>query len=109
MESLNLTIRQSSSYLFRRTICQARWKERLEDHLELLRCHYNFIRPHRALKFGRRVRTPAMQAGIAARRLTFSEIFSSAAVFGAPGNITFLFLDSSLLLSVADKRLPMAA
>jgi transposase-like protein/IS1 family transposase len=41
IERLNLTIRQGSSYLGRRTICQARWKGRLEDHLELLRCHYN--------------------------------------------------------------------
>ena len=46
-----------------------------EEHLELLRCHYNFVRPHGALKFGREVRTPAMQAGLATRRLTFREIF----------------------------------
>ena len=47
VERLNLTIRQGSAYLGRRTICQARWKkQRLEDHLELLRCHYNFVRPH---------------------------------------------------------------
>jgi hypothetical protein len=46
VEPLNLTIRQGSAYLFRRTICHARWKERLEDHLELLRCYYNFVRPH---------------------------------------------------------------
>jgi IS1 family transposase len=59
VERLNLTIRQGSAYLSRRTICQARWKERLEDHLELLRCHYNFVRPHRALRFVREVRTPA--------------------------------------------------
>src|SRR5262249_41596027 len=77
VERLNLTIRQASAYLGRRTICQARWKERLEDHLELFRCHYNFIRPHRALKFGREVRTPAMQAGLTSRALTFREIFSS--------------------------------
>jgi hypothetical protein len=109
IEQLNLTIRQGSAYLFRRTICLARWKGRLEDHLELLRCHYNFIRPHRVLKFGREVRTPAMQAGIAARRPTFSEIFSSVTVFWAPENVTFLFFDSTLLLSVADRRLPMAA
>jgi IS1 family transposase len=31
VERLNLTIRQGSAYLGRRTICQARWKERLED------------------------------------------------------------------------------
>jgi hypothetical protein len=51
VERLNLTIPQGSAYLFRRTICHARWKERLED-LELLRCHYNFVRPRRPLKFG---------------------------------------------------------
>jgi len=37
VERLNLTIRQGSAYLGRRTICQARWKGRLEDHLELFR------------------------------------------------------------------------
>ena len=26
--------------------------------------HYNFVRPHGALKFGREVRTPAMHAGL---------------------------------------------
>jgi hypothetical protein len=71
-------IRQGSAYLFRRTICHARWKERLEDHLELLRCHYNFVRPHRALKFGAEVRTPAMQAGLTTRPLTLREIFPPA-------------------------------
>jgi hypothetical protein len=74
---LNLTIRQGSAYLSRRTICHARWKKQLEDHLELLRCYYNFVRPHRAVKFGREVRTPAMQAGLTRRRLTLREIFSS--------------------------------
>ena len=44
VERLNLTIRQGSAYLGRRTLCQARRRERLEDHLELLRCHYNFVR-----------------------------------------------------------------
>jgi hypothetical protein len=109
IERLNLTIRQGSAHLFRRTICQARWKEHLEDHLEMLRCHCNSIRPHRALKLGREVRTPAMQAGIVSRRLTFGEIFSSTTVFWAPENITSLFFDSTLLVSVADRRLPMAA
>ena len=52
-------------------------RERLEDHLELLRCHYNFVRPHRALKFGREVRTPARQAGLTSRALSLREIFSS--------------------------------
>ena len=56
-------------------LSHARSEEKLEDHLELLRCHYNFVRPHGALKFGRETRTPAMQAGLATRRLTFREVF----------------------------------
>ena len=101
VERLNLTIRQGSAYLCRRTICQARWKERLEDHLELLRCHYNFVRPHRALKFGREVRTPAMQAGLTRRRLTLREIFSSRMVFRASNNVLFVLFDSVPSVSVA--------
>jgi hypothetical protein len=58
-----------------------RRKQRLEDHLELLRCHYNFLRPHRALKFGHEARTPAMQAGLAGKRLTFRDVFMSTAAF----------------------------
>ena len=68
IERLNLTIRQSSAYLSRRTLSHARSTDTLEAHLELLRCYYNFVRPHGALKFGRETRTPAMQAGLATRR-----------------------------------------
>jgi IS1 family transposase len=81
IERLNLTIRQGSAYLCRRSLCHARRKQRLEDHLELLRCHYNFLRPHRALKFGPEVRTPAMQAGLAKKRLSFRDIFLSIPKF----------------------------
>ncbi len=70
-------IEQVSAYLFRRTICHARWEERLEDHLELLRCYYNLVSPHRALKFGPEVRTPAMQAGLVSKRLSFREVFAA--------------------------------
>ena len=38
----------------------------------------NFIRPHRALKFGKVIRTPGMQAGLVARRLRFRDIFRSS-------------------------------
>ena len=76
VERLNLTLRQSSAYLGRRTLGQARWKPCLDDHMELLRCHYNFVRAHRALKLGREVRTPAMQAGLTTRPLTLRQIFS---------------------------------
>ncbi len=109
VERLNLTIRQGSAYLGRRTTCHARWKERFEDHLELLRCHYNFVRPHRALKFGREVRTPAMQAGLTRKRLTFREIFSSAMRFGVLRNVSFVFFNSALLVNVDNSRLSVAA
>jgi IS1 family transposase len=96
IERLNLTIRQGAAYLFRRTICHARWKERLEDHLELFRCYYNFIRPHRALKFGPEIRTPAMQAGLVSKRLSFREIFVAV-----PERILFeiFFIDVTAELS----------
>jgi hypothetical protein len=104
VERLNLTIRQGSAYLSRRTICQARWKERLKDHLELLRCHYNFVRPHRALKFGREVRTPAQQAGLTNRALTFREIFSSRLLLVASKNVIFVLFDSARLVTFATRR-----
>ncbi len=75
IERLNLTIRQGSAYLSRRRLSHARAQDTLEAHLELLRCYYNFVHPHGALKFGRETRTPAMQAGLATRRLTLRDIF----------------------------------
>jgi transposase-like protein len=75
VERLNLTIRQCCAYLGRRRLSHARRQHRLHGHLELVRCFYNFIRPHRALKFGTMMRTPAMQAGLASRRLRFRDIF----------------------------------
>jgi hypothetical protein len=60
IERLNLTIRQGSAYLRRRSTSHARCDDQLREHVELFRCHYNFLRPHRALRFGREIRTPAM-------------------------------------------------
>lgn len=79
IERLNLTVRQGSAYLRRKTLCHARSDVHLSNHLELQRCHYNFIRPHRALKFGAVTRTPAMQAGIVSRPMTFRKVFTSVA------------------------------
>ena len=77
VERLNLTIRQASAYLGRRSSCHARGEGQLRRHVELVRCHYNFVRPHRALRFGRETRTPAMQAGLVSTRLTLSDIFTT--------------------------------
>jgi hypothetical protein len=109
VERLNLTIRQGSAYLGRRTICHARWRERLEEHLELFRCYYNFISTHRALKFGREVRTPAMQAGLTRRQLMFRGIFEKGIAFLAPKNVPFVLFDSAPSVSVAPRRMPVAA
>ena len=109
IERLNLTIRQGSAYLFRRTICHAPWKERLEDHLELLRCHYNFVRPHRALKFGREVRTPAVQAGLTKRRLTLREIFSSRMVFLVSDKVVLIFVSSTISVILDETVMPLTA
>ena len=91
IERLNLTIRQSSAYLARRTLSHARSKEKLEEQLEILRCYYNFVRPHRALRFGCEIRTPAMQAGLVTRRLTFRELFvcATTSLLVRGGAITF--------------------
>ena len=77
VERLNLTIRQGSAYLRRRSPCHARCEDQLRGHVELLRCHYNFVRRHRGLKFGSVCRTPAMQAGLVSKPLTLSDIFSA--------------------------------
>jgi hypothetical protein len=90
VEWLNLTIRQSSTYLGRRTLCHARGKQCLDDHLELVRCHYHFVKPPRALKSGREVRT----AGLTKRALTLREIFSSRLLFLTSKNALFALFET---------------
>jgi IS1 family transposase len=80
IERLNLTIRQASAYMRRRSPCHARGADQLRSHVELVRCHYNFVRPHRALRFGGETRTPAMQAGLVSARLALSDIFAASSV-----------------------------
>ena len=58
----------------------------LEHHLELLRCHYNFVRPHLALKFGGEIRTQAMQADPTKHRLTTLDCISAPALFSGIGH-----------------------
>jgi IS1 family transposase len=77
IERLNLTLRQSCADLGRRRLTHARCETRVAHHLELLRCVYNFTRPHRAVRFGKVIRTPAMQAGLAIQRYSIKDIFLS--------------------------------
>jgi transposase-like protein/IS1 family transposase len=101
IERLNLTIRQGSAYLTRRSSCHARSRKRLEEHLEILRFHYNFARPHRALKFGSEMRTPAMQAGLITKRLTFRDVFSSNTVPSPANEIVYVFAARAIRRSLA--------
>lgn len=78
IERLNLTIRQSVAYLRRRSPTHARCEVRLFRQLELMQCHYNFIRQHTGLRFGRERRTPAMVAGLRDRVCCFREVFAVA-------------------------------
>ena len=77
IERLNLTIRQGCAYLGRRTACHSRRTDLLAENLALQMCYYNFVRPHSALKFGNETRTPAMQAGLVKKQLSFREIFTA--------------------------------
>ena len=83
VERLTLTIRQGSAYLRRRSPCHARGADQLHGHVDLLRCYDNVIRPHRALKFGRETRTPAMQAGLVNAPMNWSDIFTVPAALYA--------------------------
>lgn len=79
VERMNLTLRQSLAYLQRRSPAHARCDRRLDEDLDLVQCHYNFVRPHLALKFGNVCKTPAMQAGLTKRPLSFRDIFGRSA------------------------------
>ena len=83
VERLTLTIRQGSAYVRRRSPCHARGADQLHGHVDLLRCSYNFIRPHRALQFGRETRTPAMHAGLVNAPMNGSDIFTAPAALYA--------------------------
>ncbi len=109
IERLNLTIRQGSAYLSRRTLSHARATDTLDAHLELLRCYYNFVRPHGALKFGRETRTPAMQAGLATRRLTLRDIFVSLRRVVRWLSDVQVFADSHRRAAAAVMYMPVAA
>lgn len=76
IERLNLTLRQSVSYLARRSPGHARCPSYLTNQLQLARCHYNWLRPHLGLRFGKETRTPAMVAGLSHRALGFRDIFA---------------------------------
>ena len=84
-------------------------RTRSRAHLELLRCYYNFVRPHGALKFGRETRTPAMQAGLATRRLTLRDIFVSLRSLVSSLSDVLTLSNSRRMAAAAVMYMPVAA
>ncbi|MGI9336281.1 MAG: hypothetical protein ACR2RL_24290, partial [Gammaproteobacteria bacterium] len=78
IERLDLTIRQSVASLRRRSPTHAGCEKQLRQQLEFARCHYNSIRRHTGLRFGRELRMPAMVAGLCDRVCSFWEVFAFA-------------------------------
>ena len=70
VERLNLFLRRSCSYLHRRTSWRVRNPARLAAVVDVIRCGYNYVRPHKSLRFGEVTRTRAMQAGAFATALS---------------------------------------
>jgi transposase-like protein len=87
VERLNLRLRRSCSYLHRRTSGRVRNPERLASVVEIVRCAYNFIRPHARLQLGHTARTPAMVAGIFDRILSWSSVFAWPAPPPKPASV----------------------
>jgi hypothetical protein len=50
-----------------------------------------------------------MQAGLTRRQLTFREIFEAGSAFLASKNVLFALFDSAPPVSVAARRMPLAA
>ena len=67
------------------------------------------VRPHRALKFGRQVRIPAMQAGLTKRQLTFRDIFSATPIVLIFRKAPVVFVYFSRFVSANNSPMPVAA
>jgi len=76
VERLNLTVRQSVAALTRRTWATAQTAAGLQRQIEWWRAYYHFVRPHRSLRQHRGACTPAMAAGLTARRWTVVDLLA---------------------------------
>jgi len=76
VERLNLTVRQSVAALTRRTWATAQTAAGLQRQVEWWRAYYHFVRPHRSLRQHRGACTPAMAAGLTARRWTVVDLLA---------------------------------
>lgn len=76
VERLNLTERQSSAKLKRKTLCYAKLVQRLVGFMNLFQAYYNFIRPHESLEENGVKRTPAMAARLTDHVWTWNELLA---------------------------------
>lgn len=76
VERLNLTERQSSSKLRRKTLCYAKRTERLTNYMRIFQAYYNLVRPHMSLKVERVKRTPAMASRLTDHIWTWNELLA---------------------------------
>jgi IS1 family transposase len=74
VERLNLTERQSSAKLKRKTLCYAKLVRRLIGFMNLFQAYYNFVRPHESLEKNGAKRTPAMAARLTDHVWTWNEL-----------------------------------
>jgi transposase InsO family protein len=80
VERVNLSIRRGVAPLMRKTWAYAQTTAHLALLVEWWRAYYHFVRPHESLLLEvpglgcKRKRTPAMAAGLTARRWTVGEI-----------------------------------
>jgi hypothetical protein len=58
---------------------------------------------------GREIKTPAQQAGLVKRAMTWREVFSARIVFLAPRKILFVFVRCTLSVRPDDERIAIAA
>jgi len=73
------------------------------------RISQRLIIAERVLKFGREVRTPAIQAGLTKRRMTLREIFSSTVVLLGWQKVRSVFAYLKSFVIVDDRRVQLAA
>lgn len=76
VERLNLTERQSSAKLKRKTLCYAKLVQRLSGYMNLFQAYYNFVRPHESLEENGVRRTPAMAARLTDHVWTWNELLA---------------------------------
>lgn len=76
IERHNLTSRQDSSRLKRKTLAYSKTGEAMDDYMNMYHGYYNFVRRHKSLTKKRTKRTPAMAAGLTKHIWTMRDLLT---------------------------------